>query len=284
MQGRFLLWSNAVIAAGASGCVLRSWQLASASAEMGPPPWSFATGIGAATWLAYTWQRQVKSTRENGLRKDHQHWLKRHQQSLTVVSAVLVPLAAVALAPYAPSPLNTSSLLLIVGLVLAGMLTLFYPGLPGTWGSKYALRRLPRMKLLWIGATWALITAAWPAWVQAGTAPFISWNTGLMMAERGLVIMALTLPFDIRDREWDPPEMRTVPQQWGVLGAKCLAVVMLAAAGAATLAIEGTTATACIGIAIMVPMVAAAGARRMPWYYALLDATLLLDALLILTP
>lgn len=139
------------------------------------------------------------------------------------------------------------------------------------------------MKLLWIGATWALITAAWPAWIQAGTAPFISWNTGLMMAERGLVIMALTLPFDIRDREWDPPEMRTVPQQWGVLGAKCLAVVMLAAAGAATLAIEGTTATACIGIAIMVPMVAAAGARRMPWYYALLDATLLLDALLILT-
>lgn len=283
MQGRFLLWSNAVIAAGAAGCVARSWQLASASAETEPLPWFFATGIGAATWLAYTWQRQVKSTRQGGLRQDHQRWLKRHQLTLTVVSAVLLPLTVAALAPCSPAPLNTSSLLLIVGLALAGLLTLFYPGLPGTRGSQFALRRLPRMKLLWIGATWALITAAWPTWIQAGTVSFLSWNTGLIMAERGLVIMALTLPFDIRDRDWDPPEICTVPQQWGVLGAKVLAVIMLAAASAATLAIEGASGTDCIGIALMVPLVAAAGTRRKPWYYVLLDATLLLDALLILT-
>lgn len=282
MQGRFLLWSNVVIAAGAVGCVLRSWKLASASVVTEPLPWFFATGVGGATWLAYTWQRQVKSTRENGLRKDHQQWLQRHQRGLALTSAVLLPLAAAALVSFAPWPLSISSLLLTCGLVFAALLTLFYPGLPGKWGSKYALRRLPRMKLLWIGATWALITAAWPAWIHTGALPFLSWNTAFIMAERGLVIMALTLPFDIRDREWDPPEMRTVPQQWGALGAKALALFMLAAAALATLSIEGASPTSCIGIAIMVPLVAVAGPQRAPWYYALLDATLLVDVLLLL--
>ena len=78
MNARNLLWSNVVIAIAASCTVLTTFGLANFT-TLRLREWAFAVGIGAATWIAYTWQRHVKSTRSTGLRPDHLSWHERHE-------------------------------------------------------------------------------------------------------------------------------------------------------------------------------------------------------------
>ena len=279
MCGIRLLWSNAVIAAAAAGCVLRSWCMAHHADSTAAVPLIFAAGIGAATWIAYTWQRHVKSTRPRGLRDDHRQWLSAHKRAVRWVAFFLAPLAMFPLAQTAAAATATwpTALLLLAGLVVAGLLTLLYAGLPGVRGVQLALRRLPRLKLLWIGLAWAIITALWPILLDSNSNPLNQVNLLLMIGERALVIMALTLPFDLRDRSWDPAFMKTWPQQWGTRGTRVAAVVMLlAAALASTIATEGNLAFG-LGPLLMAPLVACAREQRPPWYYLLLDAALIAD-------
>ena len=217
MRGSRMLWSNAVISVAAAGCVLRSWSLSHPAESEASVPWLFATGIGAATWLAYTWQRHVKSTRPNGLRSAHLVWLRAHKKTLKWVAVLLGPLALAPLAQTAATAETTMStaLLLFFGLCAAGLLTLLYAGLPGIRGVQLALRRMPRLKLLWIGLTWSVITALWPALLGADITSFERGTLILIAAERALVIMALTLPFDLRDRNWDPASMKTLASTLG---------------------------------------------------------------------
>lgn len=284
MRGYRVLWSNAVISVAASGCVLRSWCMSHHGGPNAELPWVFALGIGAATWLAYTWQRHVKSTRSHGLRPAHLQWFNAHKHTFRWVGIFMLPFAVLPLVRTATlaGSSQSSALLLIAGLCVAGLLTLLYAGLPGEKGLKLALRRLPRLKLLWIGLTWSVITALWPAVLDANSAAMESGNLYLVALERALVIMALTLPFDLRDRNWDPPFMKTLPQQWGTRGTRIAAVVMLIAATAASaIATQGSLEFG-FGPLIMIPLVAWASDQRTPLYYALLDATLILDAAMVL--
>lgn len=284
MRGSRMLWSNAVISVAAAGCVLRSWSLSHPAESEASVPWLFATGIGAATWLAYTWQRHVKSTRPNGLRSAHLVWLRAHKKTLKWVAVLLGPLALAPLAQTAATAETTMStaLLLFFGLCAAGLLTLLYAGLPGIRGVQLALRRMPRLKLLWIGLTWSVITALWPALLGADITSFERGTLILIAAERALVIMALTLPFDLRDRNWDPASMKTLPQLWGTKGTRITAVAMLLAAAWASTAASGGNFAFAIGPLIMVPAVACANERRSPWYFVMLDAALVADAALVM--
>jgi len=255
------------------------------SADMAPVvPWGFAAGIGAATWIAYTWQRHVKSTRPRGLRSAHLHWLNTHKRTLRRVGLFMVPDAVLPLAhatDVATATLSTT-LLLFAGLALAGLLTLLYAGLPGVQGVQLAIRRLPRLKLLWIGLTWAIITALWPVLLDSADHSVGGVNLVLMIGERALVIMALTLPFDLRDRKWDPASMKTLPQLWGTAGTRSAAVIMLVAAALASMTATDGNIVYGLGPLFMVPLVASAHERQPPWYFLLLDAALIADAALVL--
>lgn len=284
MEGNRLLWSNAVISAGAMGCVIRSWTMAHPSPGADAPEAGFLLGIGAATWLAYGWQRHVKSTREDGLRPAHRAWQRRHHGPLRLLAFALLPLAAwpfVHSLQACPEPLSALPLFSI-SLGLAALLTLLYAGLPGDRGIRFALRRWPRMKLLWIGLVWAFVTAGWPALVAACPASVSPGTFGLLMLERGCTIMALTLPFDLRDRHWDPPELRTWPQRWGPRGTRFLAMALLLLSAAATWRLAGAEPAFLIGTALMAPAVLCAEEGRKAWYYLLLDGLLVLDAAVVL--
>ena len=280
MSGDKLLWSNAVIACGAAACVLRSWKLAMPDTPTDTAVWAFALGIGAATWWAYGWQRYVKGTRPDGLRENHQAWLLRRRRPLIVTALLLAPLAA--------SPvLSTARVLteqpavnlwLPAILLLAGLLTALYAGVPGKAGMRFALRRLPRMKLLWIGFAWAGITAGWPVWWACSGHPDLH-VTGWLVLERGCIIMALTLPFDLRDVHWDPPALRTIPQRWGATATRLSAVALLAVAAWSTLHIQGLNHAVLLGPTLMVPAVLLAAERRSSWYYLTLDGLLIVDGL-----
>ncbi len=207
MRGVRLLWSNAVISLGAAGCVMRSFCLTGWEGNHATP-WVFALGLAASTWLAYTWQRHVKSTRIDGLRPEHAAWHARQTKKLAGLSLIVLPLALWPLWLSWQKWMGADATDWVPVLVLATaiFLTALYAGLPGDRGIRFALRRLPRMKLMWIGLVWALVTAAWPAWWLHGQSVGSTLSWGALMTERACIIMALTLPFDLRDRDWDPPE------------------------------------------------------------------------------
>lgn len=111
----------------------------------------------------------------------------------------------------------------LVALVPLALLSLFY-ALP-VFGSGKGLRDLPYIKVFLIALSWAYLTvpvAALQLDVPLGRSEF-----GLFL-ERCLFVLAITLPFDIRDLEIDDPEERSLPQVFGVRVSKGIAILALA--------------------------------------------------------
>ena len=278
MNLRSLLWSNAVISLAAAGCVVTALELSGMEWQNGGMA-AFALGISAATWWAYSWQRHVKSTRPEGLRPEHQAWQQRHRRRLRFIAAGLLPLALLPVGLTAwESGHQDVPLWLGVGIALAAGVTALYAGLPGHAGSRQALRRLPGLKMIWIGLTWSIITALWPIGhgLLQGQEALV--HPGWVALDRFLVIAALTLPFDLRDRAWDSPRMRTWPQWLGPNGTRSLALAFVAAAmGVRWLAHPEATSVA-LGLVPMAWAVSLADEERSAGYYVGLDALLLVDA------
>lgn len=280
-RGSRLLWSNAVISLAAAFTVAQTLARMHPLDSLTHTEWAFAWGIGAATWCAYTWQRHVKSTRTTGLRPEHRDWHRSAWPTLRNVGLIFLPLAATPVAltltsigngyrpPEAAFPLI---------LVLAMGITLLYAGLPGELGARKALRRIPGIKMLWIGLAWAIITAGWPLW-WGSPSPGSNVLMLTVGCERFLTIAALTLPFDLRDRTWDPAEMRTWPQLLGTQGTRVLALAfLLAAAGLRWASSPAATDGVILGLLPMAVAVLLAREKRSPDHYALLDGLLIVDA------
>lgn len=118
---------------------------------------------------------------------------------------------------------------------LFGVLTMFY-AVPF---PKRNLRSFPSLKLLIVGLVWAGVSVLVPvASIEANftssdvitalSAPSI-W---LLFLQRVLLVMVLTLPFEIRDLPFDSPQLRTLPQLVGMkktvgIGIALLTVVLL---------------------------------------------------------
>mgnify|MGYP005695701459 CR=1 FL=1 len=282
VNGRNILWSNAVISLASSACVLASLQLAQVEFSSGIGG-AFAAGIGSATWLAYTWQRHVKSTRVGGLRPAHQMWHQKRWTSLKVCALLLAPLATIPgilTSQVFPLPTGPSPLAFLALLLAATSITALYAGLPGEQGQQQALRRIPGAKMIWIAGSWVTITALWPIWWSTAGASALPPATLFICGERFLVIAALTLPFDLRDTQWDPAGMRTWAQVLGTLGTRWVALGMVAIAAAIRLYILPEPAWGPLaGLLVMGPAVLMAKKDRPEGYYGLLDALLIFDAL-----
>lgn len=118
--------------------------------------------------------------------------------------------------------------------------TLGLAALPATLTAAYALplfrsgtnlRQVFGVKLFIIGVVWALVTVGLPFAAQSGNLPPLSviYSEGF---QRLLIVMVLTLPFDIRDIQTDAEQLGTIPQIFGIqttkiIGLTALAVVVL---------------------------------------------------------
>ncbi len=102
---------------------------------------------------------------------------------------------------------------ILVWTAIFGLLSILYalPVLP-----KYKnLRSLGVLKIFIVALVWMGFTVILPL-VDEGMQ--VKWDDVLLMMQRFLLVLALILPFEIRDMKFDAPEMRTVPQRLGVKG------------------------------------------------------------------
>lgn len=89
-------------------------------------------------------------------------------------------------------------------------------------GKRISLRNYPTIKILSIAFVWAISTVLFP--LQENLADLQVW---LEFMQRFFQIMALVIPFDIRDLNKDAKHLQTLPQKIGIAKAKNVGIQYL---------------------------------------------------------
>jgi len=89
-------------------------------------------------------------------------------------------------------------------------------------GKRISLRNYPTVKMLSIAFVWAVITVLFP--LQESISNSQVW---LEFVQRFFLVMALVIPFDIRDLQTDDTHIQTLPQKIGVAKAKLVAAIYI---------------------------------------------------------
>lgn len=104
-----------------------------------------------------------------------------------------------------------------------GIVTALY-AIPFLGGFKKSLRNVSSIKIIIISLVWAGVTVLLPI---IDVQQSISLEVILLFVLRLLFVIVLTLPFDIRDINYDGESLRTIPQKIGVENAKKVGYVLL---------------------------------------------------------
>lgn len=87
-----------------------------------------------------------------------------------------------------------------------------------------SLRKIPRLKIFLIAFCYAGVTVLFPL-VQNGVE--IGLSMVVLFVQRFLFVLLITLPFDIRDVEFDADELKTLPQYLGIRKSKIIGFVLM---------------------------------------------------------
>lgn len=141
-------------------------------------------------------------------------WIRANKRHLIVLNGL-----ALIGSVYALFNFRFADILVLVPFFLA---TLFYvfPYKKKITG----LRNVPGLKLFLISITWTGLTLYLPLFsAHIHHTQYVS----ITVAERFLFILAITIPFDIRDAQFDLPGLSTLPQRLGVSNSKIIAILAL---------------------------------------------------------
>src|SRR5690606_12880038 len=92
------------------------------------------------------------------------------------------------------------------------------------YDHKKNLRNLKGIKAFVVSLTWSVSTVLLP--LLNNDVPITS-EVLVDLVQRFLFILALMIPFEIRDLKFDEPNLRTLPQVLGVAGSRWLGVLLL---------------------------------------------------------
>lgn len=164
-----------------------------------------------ATIVSYNFIRFLNvATEKNWLAK----WYTKQKPILTVLtflSAVIVM--------YLSFGFRLKALLILLPF---SILTFFY-------GMKLprrliSLRKVPGLKIFLIAFCFSGVTVLFPL-VQNGFE--IGMTEWWLFMQRLIFIILITLPFDIRDVDFDSSQLKTIPQRFGVLNTKIIGVLLV---------------------------------------------------------
>ena len=157
-------------------------------------------------------------------------------------------------------------------------------------GGWLRLRDIPYLKIFLIVGVVTYITVCLPMLYQFSAEIF--WSSMMLIAfSRALFLFAITLPFDIRDLDFDRnTNLKTIPGRIGVKKSKVLSLVALALFAVTELIIynsatgSGTVCTALIISAIVASVfIIKAKPNGTEYYYSLgLEGTMIIQLLLVI--
>ncbi len=213
---RTILYGNILIAFAALGLYEMNFLKLGHPLQFGPMAWMVFLGTIATYNAARLFPIWIKG---RALPYERYRWWLHYRWPLAVISAILL-LVCAWLALQVP-------VRILAWLSLPAFLALVYNipfflnrGLP-------SLREIGMLKTFLIALVWAGVTAGLPA-AWTGHEP-LDKDVWLLVAEMFLLILAVTLPFDLRDVEEDQQfGIRTLPQYLGFSGTRWLSLGVLA--------------------------------------------------------
>lgn len=159
-----------------------------------------------------------------------QKWISRNLTFLILLSTVSLFIASIVYLFFIKQKLFTGLLLFPLFLIsfwyAVDLKRVFKP----STRKIRKLRTIPYLKIFLIGITWNIATIGLPAIEE--NIPLNSLGLWWLFAERLLFIIAITLPFDIRDMEQDKKyQVITIPHKIGYQQTVALAVVLAVVSG-----------------------------------------------------
>lgn len=145
------------------------------------------------------------------------HYLFVRQKYLKLIQFFNFSCALIAI--YYVSQLNLRTILVTAALVLVAFLYVV-PSMT----TKKNLRSLKGIKAFVVSLTWSASTLLLP--LLNNDVPITS-DVLIDLVQRFLFILALMVPFEIRDLKYDEPYLKTIPQVFGVSGSRLFGMVLL---------------------------------------------------------
>lgn len=178
--------------------------------SMGEPiSYSYLLFVFLGTWLTYNIQRYIKYQKDPIDRKNI-----FPQNHLSKIKWIGLAVAMILLFIFITFELETQ---VILG--LAAVLSLLY--LPPFFADQWSLREVPYVKIFLIAAVWTLVSFGSHLLEVRSQA----------IVGRFLFLLAITLPFDIRDMEKDHEYgLKTIPLWLGLKSTKLLGIVLFVVA------------------------------------------------------
>ena len=197
---RFLVFSNILVAFCVLALTLSTEILLGIQAN-----YKISQFVFFATLFAYNFQRVVR------IRKGKTHirkaWLNHHK--IAIYNLMLLGALISVRLFFGFQPATQ------IAIVVSGALSIGYP---------FGLRKIPSSKIFIISLVWTISSMLL---VLLENQILLSQNSILHLFARFLLIFAITVPFDIRDLNFDNKELRTIPLVFGALKARIIAISAL---------------------------------------------------------
>tara|TARA_B100001057_G_scaffold487642_1_gene570687 strand:- start:928 stop:1797 length:870 start_codon:yes stop_codon:yes gene_type:complete len=208
---QFFIYSNVFV----SFCVIALCQ--STSIIIGVDSSHLLPFVFFSTLFAYNFQRILRfsSSKEQSA---HLEWFNNNRPFI-----ILITVISLSLSVHYAFNLSFSTFYFLIP---ASIISLSYPIKIIPLGSqKISLRELPIAKIFLIALVWSIVSVAL---VTLENDSFYSLDTILLFISRFSFILAITIPFDIRDLKYDDLSLKTIPQIFGEQKAKMIALYCLA--------------------------------------------------------
>ena len=244
---RFLVYSNLWISLGASCLALLTFQFTEIE-----PDRNFILFVFFATLFSYNFQRL---TRLSKLKKENPKlWILSHEKEAKFI-LILSFLGSLIFNPLYSHPY------ILLPIAFLGGISFAY--------SYKGLRDFPMIKIFLIAASWGIFCGILPFFYS----PFwssVSWAQSFFWIF--FYILAITIPFDIRDLQVDEKEKETLPQLLGIKGSKILALVFLAVSFLCIYTFSSSARTFLFFISYLIAafLIIQSSPKRKPLYFALL--------------
>lgn len=167
-----------------------------------------------ATLCVYNSHRLVKANSET--KTPWLKWVKQHQKLILNLSVLSGGLSVY----YFIKLINQIRPTILALITIAVVITFFYV----VRIKKKNIRELPYLKIHSIAFTWTAIIIAFPIMNENIL------NSQILLffiPAHYLYFIAVAIPFDIRDLQYDLPTQKTIPQVIGVKNAKIVAIILL---------------------------------------------------------
>ena len=164
-----------------------------------------------STMAVYNGQRLLKS--DAAIRTPWLRWVEKNKAFLFLLSIFCLLGAATLLIR-----LNIWKWETLMLLAVSGVISILYV----IKINGMNMRELPHMKIHLISLSWVVVLLLFPA-IQEGAE--LRWE---VFVAHYIYVLAVTIPFDIRDLKYDRERQKTIPQVLGVNGSKVLSILLLA--------------------------------------------------------